>query len=511
MRIAMRNALALTVGLVTLGGCSSHVVVRPVTGQPLKEAGAYYALPRTEITVELTVEGKINRPGTYAAWAEPLLGVENVLLEPKRAFTVKPGAKFSSRGVPDPEQIYQVQAAGRWWEDRTIDLGLDENGVVSKLAQKTTDPRVELAVSVVKTALGLAAIPNFSAISSAEPKAFESLVASPSPKILGDCDELAETLRPLLLDLDARTARAVLGRIERSHKRVCELFQATDGRKNLIGAISALARILELRGLRRDFLEAAANGGSPDSTVTAIGSLDTKIDALLGANFTGTIKEITWTARVPVLPTDGEETYKAEILRLDPVAGLCAPGAELGAPPEIVAANCDCNNTTSIVTRVKPILGTGVEKIAKSQPTLSREAEHGFVYRIPRPAIVTVESTDSKSASQRLGTETILVAQAGLVVPLPSSVGGRSTKYDIALYPETGALKAFILNSDAAAAVATVDSLGNAVVALEKAKAAEQDQLALLTREKDILKAMKEIRDLREALGQAGEAEAEQP
>lgn len=85
MRIAMRNALALTVGLVTLGGCSSHVVVRPVTGQPLKEAGAYYALPRTEITVELTIEGKITRSGTYAAWAEPLLGVDNVLLEKAKA------------------------------------------------------------------------------------------------------------------------------------------------------------------------------------------------------------------------------------------------------------------------------------------------------------------------------------------------------------------------------------------------------------------------------------------
>ena len=421
-----------------------------------------------------------------------------------------------------------LKVRGKWYENRTISLGLDSWGTVQKLDQSTTDTRSDIAVSVIKTVLGFAGLPSFpqqsvenldtslfTMLQTTDIKFYSETMSPSAPSLVIGCSEMQADLAALLLDVRADTKIGVVTYLNRQPTKVCEVFKADqlikpENKRKFPGVVKALVEIVELRSIRSQLLDGVVVQGSLSSDfVTTVGALDGRIDKILGKSFMGTVSKEQWTWNIPFVPEPSDTETTVPLLIVDPEEGICAvDGAEprtlvqLGVPKKLHADSCG-DYPISLVFEERE--ETVVQTIENATANLEKGEDHGFVYRLPGRVDVTVQWTKPIKKggfeTDAIGADTLLIAQYGPVLTLPTSAGGKKTSYDITLYPETGALKSFDLGSDPAISAENVTAVGDALLAKEKAEREQDDQLARLTREKDILKAMKEIEALREELG----------
>jgi hypothetical protein len=106
------------------------------------------------------------------------------------------------------------------------------------------------------------------------------------------------------------------------------------------------------------------------------------------------------------------------------------------------------------------------------------------------------------------GYETVQVAQLGETVSLPPSSNGRTTKYSLVLDPASGAMKNFVLGSEALIQSSEVSDIGVAASSIADARnkrreadAAASDELNQLERKRKILEEMVKIKEAEEKLG----------
>jgi hypothetical protein len=95
-------------------------------------------------------------------------------------------------------------------------------------------------------------------------------------------------------------------------------------------------------------------------------------------------------------------------------------------------------------------------------------SKHGFAYRVPAPAIVSVKVGKTERAR-----EPVSIAQLGVRATLPSSLGGFSTSYALKLDDVTGAIRSANFGSKAAVQKEMIDSAGANVNALLDARRAQ--------------------------------------
>src|SRR5262249_51976041 len=119
----------------------------------------------------------------------------------------------------------------------------------------------------------------------------------------------------------------------------------------------------------------------------------------------------------------------------------------------------DCNGGKSIHLGIVPQNSTAgaMEQVSGADKT------HGFFYRVPGMAAVSVCSISvvgpptNETCDVAAGQHTTIqlaqlrtaVAQYGTVAWLPQSTGGRRTQYTVDLSSSSGALKNFVMASDA--------------------------------------------------------------
>ena len=410
----------------------------------------------------------------------------------KTEFSVKPYPKISTRGVPDPGQIYFVKVRGGYFQDRFIDLGLLEDGTLSNFIASNTDTRPEVAISLAKTALSLASIPSFDPIDAGNSD------GGTAPETRGSNErgctgfDTSQIHDPGLLSF-------LQNMLDPAFEKFCEVFQSSN-LDDLLGAWKARVEIKDLRTERRNLLTAERSS----TTEAKLERLDAEITRLMTKNFVGSITPTPWTHTFSLNPPDLAATKKTtpsgactttpqKLFEFHTEYGICAPSADLEVPVGFIATSCPMSAAVNVeVTRDATDTFWSTIHNAKAKPG----AANGFYYRVPARAEISVCQN-----SKEIGRSEALVAQFGTIVALPTSTGGRTTRYDLTLHPATGALKSFKLTSDPLVTTASVDALGAAVVARETARDAENDQLALAEREKKILEAEKAIRTLREELG----------
>jgi hypothetical protein len=85
-----------------------------------------YALPRTVFTVKVEAERTIMIPGPYAAYAEDLLGLKDVLKTRDEHWTVK-SMSVNSHEEADPSEYFIIQSTGMF---RTNVLAMKKEGVI---------------------------------------------------------------------------------------------------------------------------------------------------------------------------------------------------------------------------------------------------------------------------------------------------------------------------------------------------------------------------------------------
>ncbi len=121
--------------ILSLAACKTQnnfnvVPVSDIQQTEEKKEGVYYALPRTHVTVDVSVVKTQSFRGPFAGYASRYLGMENVIRENSSSYEIR-DIKISTFFEPDPDQFYFVEfmESGQQ-DDRQIMMELTEAGLI---------------------------------------------------------------------------------------------------------------------------------------------------------------------------------------------------------------------------------------------------------------------------------------------------------------------------------------------------------------------------------------------
>jgi hypothetical protein len=289
-------------------------------------------------------------------------------------------------------------------------------------------------------------------------------------------------------------------------------------------AQQAYQKLIELQGKKEQLISSAEIQIPQETFTLMIKKLDELIDFHKSQFFGATVKEDPWTATFEIKPEETAVQITQELFRIaatgskESNGGICQLDPKyqyLQVPSEFKnVAGKPCQDIKTVTLK---LYKSGSDNIASQIPSVdfSKNEDHGFFYRIPGKALVTLDVTDDKGTTEK-GRDTLAIAQFGALVALPASTGGRKTQYSLNLFDSSGALKqitvgssALIQNSlldDIQAAATNINDL-RAAKAKEKAEAAvaaatAADELTQLQRQAAILELKAKIKELEEKLKQ---------
>jgi hypothetical protein len=173
------------------------------------------------------------------------------------------------------------------------------------------------------------------------------------------------------------------------------------------------------------------------------------------------------------------------------------------------------NNALIIAASITPLAPGGASATWHLDGT--EPAVAGYRYRVPLPGVLkvtclgsaTAQSVCPQNGARTLVEEELPIAQFGPLTSLPVEFKAKSATVGLALHPTTGGIKKVELGIEPIGAKPILDTLDGLRTSMEdkrKREAAEaQAELDAdknqLTRERDLLKLKKEIRDLQKELG----------
>ena len=97
---------------------------------PLTREGIFYALPRTVVNINVTIDRVENYKGPYAEYALRYLGLQNVVTANSVEFRIS-GIKITTSAEPDPGQYYFVELGdGLSKTEQSGLLSLNESGLI---------------------------------------------------------------------------------------------------------------------------------------------------------------------------------------------------------------------------------------------------------------------------------------------------------------------------------------------------------------------------------------------
>jgi subtilisin family serine protease len=157
---------AITSGGLFSAGCASHIRSYHLTNQAsaamatgaTRAQGVYYALPQTVVTVAVPIKQVPKKPGPYVRWAPSYFPHRNDDIITKDEATYEAGdAAITTRGIPDPAQVYLVKVKGGLFEDTTMKFDVAENGTLTKADATVTNKSGEFIVGLIQTGASIAA------------------------------------------------------------------------------------------------------------------------------------------------------------------------------------------------------------------------------------------------------------------------------------------------------------------------------------------------------------------
>ena len=105
-------------------------------GQFPENDGLYYSLPKTVVTMEVTVSKTTKIKGPYADYADKYLGLSDIITENSVSYSLD-DIKMNSYPVPDPEQYYFVEIPKGCNKKNHIFLQLSEAGLLNSINQRS--------------------------------------------------------------------------------------------------------------------------------------------------------------------------------------------------------------------------------------------------------------------------------------------------------------------------------------------------------------------------------------
>ena len=164
MRIVGKAALAWILALSILtAGCfkSKNVVKRipPANGKSMSLDGVPYALPRTVVKVTIPFTRVDKSPGEFEPYTpcffSPAIAAGRIRAESK-SFKINPPT-FGSRGEPDPNEHYIAKIKGGYFENKTMALEFNDDGVITKGDMSSENVAIDVAIKAARTAISVGA------------------------------------------------------------------------------------------------------------------------------------------------------------------------------------------------------------------------------------------------------------------------------------------------------------------------------------------------------------------
>lgn len=485
---------ALVFAALSAACVAKNTVVRvPKEPSNLKKEGVFYALPRTVVSIEVPVIKIEEKKGKFERFAACFFPDETgkIIHRDKTAFDLGDPV-ISSGSEPDPDEVFMVKIKSHYFEDKNISMDWNERGVLTKGSTESVNHTVDIATQAAKTLTSLLG----------KAGAFGAAGATIDPGILAKIRDCHESVIKLA-----------------NPNNVANITAALEDEFN--EALNTYEKILSLQTTRENLLEPNPGGALPADTLQlALKELDDGIKFYKNMFF-GTEKKDIWNARFAVTPRKSTWSGSGkdfQLFEFSADAGVC--NTNTNPPDEVrfmdsgIKSGFICGATSKAGEKVKLNLtlndGQIGTRIATAFNDKSESGERGFYYRIP----ITTTALVIKG-EDRIFTTQLTVAQLGLTASLPASSGGRRTKYDVELY-ETGALKNFVLGSDALIQDSNVKGFGEAAETIldkraevrkaqaeaKKAEAQASDPLTQVKSVSDLLAECKKIKDAQEALGQ---------
>jgi hypothetical protein len=501
---------------VAIAGCAGRrsAVTTPA---PIK-----YSLPKTTLVVELQVERTNESPGKYCDFLDlffpeleaaaacqsgdnPMPGEQ--LVAAKRRTTVQ-GYGMILKGIPDPSRTHDVTFDASWNVERTDSLALTEGGTLTGAEMQHTDRTGEIVLGILANVAKIAG--RFVFGGGDEPLAFSS--APPWIRIL----VLKENFS--FLSPSRQQAYAAL-------------WETREGKARL-----ALAtRSYETLGSDLGILNNVLGGVGALGAQTLVTELRKQVSDRLTDDFLGSKTKDAWNPIYEFTPDMPMSPATSQTYTLFSFAG-CGVSAESLQPVKnrLGALHCaDLNGVKAVdVTfRVKTASGAVASRVTTpdAPPALS-DVLH--VIR-PEPVLVNLQGScradvtilvpAGSAQKPTVGAESSqpcnivdqqsLLAQWGVQAAIPKA--GKDWAYTVALYEATGAVKTIKLASKAALDKTTIDAAFGIANTLLDAKdtadaeakkaadaaAAAADELAVLTRSRQILDEKAKIKKLCVELG----------
>jgi hypothetical protein len=388
-----KAALLLTLLTLLSAGCAHLPRVRRVAkGGPKLANVIYYALPRTVVTVQATVrreETEAGRCSADVAWISSRFGPKAQPMRYGLQYEINRW-RIATRAEPDPEAVFAMTVSAYMFDDRNQPIELSPHGILrlddaesAGIIPQFDSSAVQLGGSLVAKAVPLAGL-----LPSADSKEFT--------------DHFCKEVKKRIEEMDTAETKLVGEAVGDASKR--------DHLEALLG---------EVRAAREQLL------------LNFTGRVAAKNDYRIQCEFTPA-----------ALPASGEAPEQVVTLFTFDQRGGVAPaeGVRCAFPAEVTA---DMAGGMPIRMRVHPAAGfaTAVRDSALGADPLK---DPSLYYR---PASAATISIEDGAAVQVSSVQTI--AQLGPVLWLPGDADIRAfrAKYEIALHPDTGALKTVSLTA----------------------------------------------------------------
>lgn len=384
------NKLIFSVFALFFISCASEINVRHVdslSGIPEND-GLYYTLPKTVITVEVTVNKTFRVKGPYSSYAKKYLGFTSVINENSSSYSLD-NVKINSYAIPDPEQQYYIEIPKGNSSKNSIALQLCESGIITGI----NDSRKPKTFFQPDSAL----VPVQKEFSEPATQYF----------INRNLDETFDTLFERVT-LDTITiVKKILKKVVNEKTAEQKAKEASDF-------------IMHIKESRYNLLNGYAEVNYSRESIEYMNDNLSRMEKEYLELFTG----ITVTRQLKYFftytPSNTLGIINAPLFRLTAKDGVADTTTN---PAENVILRIERINTT------KPI--AAYEK-ARLNP---EKKSHGFYYRIPEYAKVSLIQ------NKKVKTETnIIINQFGAVCELPAS-----GKIEAAFYPNSGSLKAVVV------------------------------------------------------------------
>ncbi len=465
--------------LVMFAGCgTTHTVYRvdKDISPSLKKTGIFYALPQTEIAVEIPVKLIKFTPGKLSEDAMKVFTPEAIEKIYSKGFDVTIARNFfsigdpsfSTKAIPDPKQIFLVKIKGNnIFENRQLFMELSESGFLKHSKTDAEDITADFVIASLEAAASIAGaviglnIPGFTG------------APEDTPEFEKQLKNIKDVQKRILDLMSGRTNRGVQEiNIELYNKMLADL-KAKE--KELISAFLGKIDILEWKA---------------KYLITPPPLSDEKTD----------------TPPLPIVKKEGIPIFEYSLKDGIKINTNLKSGVKLvNLPPRQIPAIFKINsepksfitkegklkNGKTVYLEIDDSFTKQFAGVIKGTGAIVKLKKSGFFYRIPASVNVSIveELTANEKDRMILAKDNLSIAQYGVVNALPRKTGSsRRSAYDFNLYEETGALKNILVTS-VAFDPDGVRKLGNAATTVIKAT----DEIAALERKKKKLDLEKAI------------------